>query len=313
MIKHDIQNDFDIVVVKRFNEFTKFSTLAVEFNGGCIACVWRKKADGIVSPVFQKTFSVYFADIHALIKFEDRHELNSVDSELLEIGNLFFQSCISAFVLDTGGGVACKAPYMQLIDDELTHFPRGLSGIAPVKYIFYDSRMVMLWLFNAPDILTGDSSCVWIEQDCIFIKKKSPGGIVWTIDAIGVFKFTDVQTVNNHGIDVSDFIGFRKREDGVRFFFAAMKQQQFAGSAAVCMNGKINAAGKRQSAIYVEHAGTDRKTGNFAHRTEGDRIVRRIFVIVQFQKSLLSDRPGRDCREVGNRMKVKTNIRNICE
>lgn len=79
------------------------------------------------------------------------------------------------------------------------------------------------------------------------------------------------------------------------------------------MNGKINAAGKRQSAIYVEHAGADRKTGNFAHRPDRDRVVRRIFVIVQFQKSLLSDRPGRDCREVGNRMKVKTNIRNVCE
>ena len=101
-----------------------------------------------------------------------------------------------------------------------------------------------------------------------------------TVHAVGIFKFANVQTVNDHGIDVADLIGFRKWKDGVRFFLAAVKQQQLAGRAAVCVNRKIDTAGQRQRTVYIEHAGADRKAGDFAHRTEGDRVVWCIFMVV---------------------------------
>ena len=37
---------------------------------------------------------------------------------------------------------------------------------------------------------------------------------------------------------------------------------------------------EEQRTVYIEHAGTHRKTGDFAHWTEGDRVVGCIFMVV---------------------------------
>ena len=119
MVEHDIQDDFNVIVMKRFDQLAQLRALAVEFDGGRVAGVRCEKADRIVAPVFEQSVAVYLTHIHALIEFKNRHELNGIDSQFFEVGNFFLQTGIGALVLDAGGRMSCKASHVQLVNDKL--------------------------------------------------------------------------------------------------------------------------------------------------------------------------------------------------
>ena len=63
VIKYNIKDDFNAIFVKFTDQFFQLRSLAVMFCLGSITGVRRKEVYGIVSPVFQKTFTVYSAGV----------------------------------------------------------------------------------------------------------------------------------------------------------------------------------------------------------------------------------------------------------
>ena len=109
--------------------------------------------------------------------------------------------------------------------------------------------MISVRFFDSPDILTGDCTCIRIQQNLVFVKQQPGTRIARAVDPIGVLKLLDVQIENNHGVYIADLIRLRKRKRGVRCFFAAVEQEQLTGCSAMCVDCKVDTTRNRQRAI----------------------------------------------------------------
>ena len=83
MIEYNVQNNLDSVLMQGFYQLLQFRPLPVILYGRCITGVGRKKTDGIIAPVIQKFSSIHHPPVAQLIKFEDGHHLNGIDSQIL--------------------------------------------------------------------------------------------------------------------------------------------------------------------------------------------------------------------------------------
>ena len=264
MIEHHVQDYFNSVVVKGFDQSFQFRSFPVVFIDRGKTCIGGKKADSIIPPVFQKTLPVDFSGIHGFVKLKNRHQLYGIDSQLSEIGDLFHQPCKGASVLDSGGLMYGKTSYMKLVNNKVTEFFFGLRHIAPVKGIFYNTGVVGWIPVSTPGPLAGNCLCIWIQKNIFFVKKQSLFRIPGAVYAVGVFKVPDIQTVDDHGIYVADFISLRKGKNSKRFFLFTVEKKKLTGCSATGVYGKVHAVLKRSSSVQIKHSRTDRKSGDFS-------------------------------------------------
>ena len=90
VIEHNIQINFYLVVLQDLNQILELRSFLVIFDRCRICCIGGKKSHRVVSPVFQKPFSVVSAGIDRLVKFKDGHEFDRSDPQALQMGNLFY-------------------------------------------------------------------------------------------------------------------------------------------------------------------------------------------------------------------------------
>ena len=98
-----------------------------------------------------------------------------------------------------------KISYMKFIDDQVTEFFFGLRDITPVKGILYNSCMVGVIPADSPGSLTGNGSGVRIQKDVVLVKR-SPFSDSKDRHAVGILKFFDIKSIDDHGIDISDLV-----------------------------------------------------------------------------------------------------------
>ena len=122
MIKYYIQNNLNAIVMKTFYQLLQFRSLMIVFLRCRIAAVWCKKTNRIVSPVIQKSFSIYLSGIHSFIKLKNRHQLYCIDSQLLQVGDFLLQSGKGSLLTHTRGRMLCKSTYMQFVNYQLVQF-----------------------------------------------------------------------------------------------------------------------------------------------------------------------------------------------
>ena len=82
MVKHDIQNHFDSIIMKSLDQIFEFISFLVIFLKRIIAGIRIKEADCIIAPVLDQAFSVYIAGVNGFIELENRHQLNCIDAKL---------------------------------------------------------------------------------------------------------------------------------------------------------------------------------------------------------------------------------------
>ena len=185
----------------------------------------------------------------------------------------------------SGGLVFCVAPDMKFIDDKVAEFPVRLRHIAPVKGVLHHAGVVGVFPVGAPDTLSGDRFGVGIEKNFGLVEKQAFFGVIGAVYAVGVFKILDVQTVDDHGVNVPDLVGFREGDHRERLLLGVVEEQQFAGSAARGVDGEVYAVLKGGGPVEVEHAGTYRKTGYLRHGIDGKRIFGYKFLMIRFHIS----------------------------
>ena len=249
MVKDNVQDDFDPVLVELADEFFQLGSFTVVLGLGSVAGVWRKEINGIVSPVFKETFAIYSTGIHVLIELEDRHELYSVDSQFFQIRDLFFEACKSSRMCDTGRRILCKSANMKFVDDKITDLAWGLRHIFPVKSITYNTGMIASDLLLTPFTLACNSLGIRIEKNFCLIENMTFFRFIRTVNMISILQILDVQPHDDHGIDITDTTGVRKRKNCERLLFTGVEKKKFAGCTVTGMCGKVNSVGKRSSTI----------------------------------------------------------------
>ena len=177
-------------------------------------------------------------------------------------------------MLHTRRRIFCKAANMKLIDHQIAHISGRLRHLTPVKGILYHSGPVVTFQLLSPGMFSDDCSCIRIQQNLFPVKQKTFPRIAGTVHPVGIFKFLNIQAKDNHGIDITNLIGCRKRKHCVRFFFSFMEQQQFTGCPMMGMHGKIHPHREECCSKIFKITGSYRISGNFPHRACGYRKTR---------------------------------------
>ena len=249
VVEYDIKNYFDSIFVELTDQFFQFGSLTVMFCLGSIAGVWGKEVNRIVSPVFQKTLAVYGTGIHVLVELEDRHQLHRIDSQFFEVRNLFTKTGKSSRVCDTGRSVLCKSADMKFVDDQVTDLTGGLRHVFPVERIAYHTGVIASNLLLSPFALTGNGFGIRIKKNFCLIEDMAFFRFIRTVDAVAVFQVFDVQSHDDHGIDITDTTGIGKRKNCERLLFSGVEKKKLAGCTVTGMCGKVDSVGKGSSAI----------------------------------------------------------------
>ena len=220
---------------------------------GFVAGVRRKKADGVITPVIVELLALKGAVRAHFVKLKNRHQLNGVDSQLLEVGNLFADTGKGAAVLNAGALVHRKASDVKLINNQFLKRNRGRLKVAPVVVLKHHARLVdaLILLRLAPAALTGDRLGVGVEDIFCLVKHQTLFGVVGTVDRVGVFKLVDLQTEYDHGVGVADTVGIGKGQTHIRRSGSRRKQKQRAGGGIDGTDREIHAAAHRTGTLQI--------------------------------------------------------------
>ena len=200
VIEYDIKDHLDAIGIECTDHGLQLSSLAVVFQSRCIACVRREVAHCIVAPVIEKLLSVDHPFIRQFIELEYRHQLDCIDTELLQIRQLFHQSSKGAGMFDLRAFVHCKAADVHFIDDHILKRDMCIFKITPVEHILDHARMIgaVGCRADAPSALTSHSTRVRVKQKSALVEQQTTCRIVRPVHAVGIFEFRDVETEHDH-------------------------------------------------------------------------------------------------------------------
>ena len=100
--------------------------------------------------------------------------------------------------------------------------------------------MVMLFLMLSPDALARHRPGIGVQKDGVFIKAQPLLRLPRSVDAVGVFKFPDIQAENDHGVYISHPVLLRKRQHRIGFLLFPVKKQKLAARPLMGMHGEIH-------------------------------------------------------------------------
>ena len=264
MIEHYVQDHVDLVVVERFYEFFQLHPFPVVFDPGGVTCIRGEETDRIVPPVIQKVVAVDVPHVPHLVKFKYRHQLDRVDPQLLQIGDLFFQSAEGSGVIDLCGRRLGESAHMEFVDHQVFHGDRFASLQPPVEVVLYHAGAVAVLgiVCAAPAALAGHGPGIGIQQDLGLIEAEPFFLVIGSVQPVGVLEFFHVQAEDDHGIDEADPVIIRKLQRGIGLFRLPVEEEQFAGSGSVGLDREIHAARDRGGAEEPEEPGANRKSGD---------------------------------------------------
>ena len=144
----------------------------IVFSIRCVACIWCKKADCVVSPVIKQFPSINHTVIPHLIKFKNGHQLDCIDSKFFQIWDFFHNSVKCAGMRNTGRSIFCKTAYMYFVNDQIFHGDNRRFGNPPIKIVFHNPAPISKKCirFLPPFTLSDDSFGIRIQKWFVFIK-----------------------------------------------------------------------------------------------------------------------------------------------
>ena len=255
MVEDNVQDDLDPVLFQDLDGLFQLCSLFVVFQRSREGGVGGKEGNGIVAPVLHQLFAVDGAGIDGLIKFKDRHQLDSRDPQLLQIGDLLHDTRKGAGILDTGGTMPGKTPDMHLIDDGVLHGRSGKSCIVPLEVIMDDPGLIGRGsLGGAPGTLAGHSPGIGIQDQFGLIEQKALFRIIGTVKTVAVFKVLDDQAEYHDGIYHADPVFIRDLDHGIGIILMSFKKAQLAGGRSNGGNRKIDASLHLRSPVDLKIA-----------------------------------------------------------
>src|SRR5205823_536832 len=146
-----------------------------------------------VPPVIQQQLPRFrvCAAVFELIELKDGHQLQAIDTQLLEVGDFLANGGEGAWVLGARGRVAREAAHVRFVDDEvLDRYFQGTVG-APVEIIKDDAAPVLVYVvpvrLPSPDIATTYNFGVRIQENFGRIKPMPLPRVIGALHTEAVF------------------------------------------------------------------------------------------------------------------------------
>jgi hypothetical protein len=137
VVENHVEHHFDAVAVQLLDQVLELVHLHAEGSGGGEAGLGREEANRAVAPVVVHHLAGerVGAAVLELVELEDRHQLDAVHPQLLQIGDLRRDAGIGAGVLDACRGMSGETARVQFVDHQVGE--RRLQGaiVFPVEIL----------------------------------------------------------------------------------------------------------------------------------------------------------------------------------
>ncbi len=274
MVEYDIQNYLDSVLLQELNHFLEFPALTVILRRRRVAGIRCEKRDRIIPPVLIEAFPVILMTVVDFIELENRHQFNCCNAEPAKIRNLLNDTGKSSGISDSGRRILCESAHMHFVNDGIFHRRiRKMRGI-PAEIVLDHPRSVRAVVRTAPFLLCAPFALsyhrlgVRVQKLFRFIEKKSPSGIIRSVNAVRVLKFLDVESEDNDRPHLPDSVGRRNRDHAERLCGFSVIQNQLAGCRVTGINCKVYAARNLHGAVLQIIAGPYLKSADFIRRRQ---------------------------------------------
>ena len=249
MIEYHVQDNLDSVLMQGFYQLLQFRPLPVILYRRCIAGVGREEADGIIAPVVQKFSSIHYPPVAQLVKFEDGHQLDGIDPQVLQIRDLLSDSLKGSRRADPGIHHG-KSPDMHLVDDQFFHWNLGPYFRAPVEIVpHHPGPVSVIADLPSPGTLSGHCLGVRIQKNILLVKEEALLWIIRPIQPVCIFEFLHIQAEYHHGIDISNLIIVWKWNHRIRLGLLPVIEEQLAGSCPLGLHRKADSLRNRGCSV----------------------------------------------------------------
>ena len=257
MVEHHVQIDLHSLPVAGQDQLLQLRALPVELRLGGVAGVGGEKAHRAVAPVVVELLPVHLPVVLHFVELENGHQLDGVDPQALEVGQLLHEPREGARMLDTGGGVPGEAPYVELVDDEVLHGNQRRRQVPPVEVVPDHPGLVVLAPGGgvAPPALAGDGLGVRVQEVLALVEDLSLFRLIGAVHPVGVLEFLDIQLKDDHGIHIADPVPLGEGQHGEGFDGLPVEQQQLDGAGPVGMDREIHPARDGGSPVALIEAG----------------------------------------------------------
>src|SRR4029453_17787877 len=137
MIEDHVEKDLKAIVMQVLDERFEFVDLHTKFAGSGITSFGSKEAHLAVAPIIQQLLPCFRvqAAVFELIELEDGHQLDAIDTKLLQVGDFLAKSGKGTWVLNPRGRMLCKPANVHLVDNHvLGGYFQGAVGL-PVEIV----------------------------------------------------------------------------------------------------------------------------------------------------------------------------------
>ena len=146
VVEDHIQDDLDAVAMQLLHQRLELVHLHAELAGRRVTGLGRKEADRAVAPVVEKLLAGVGVDlaVFPLVELVDRHQLEAVDAQLLQIADLLPDAREGARKFDAGRRMPGEAAHVHLVDHQVFH--RGFQRVVllPVEVIVDQPAAVLV-------------------------------------------------------------------------------------------------------------------------------------------------------------------------
>ena len=275
VVENNVQNDLNPVGVQRAYQGFELGSLVVVLDSCRIAGIRRKIADRIVAPVIDELPAVNHALVCQFVELENRHQLNCVNAQFLEVRQFLHQAGKRAGVLHVRAFVHGKSAHVHFVNHHVLKRHVCVLEIAPIEHIFDHTRMVgaVLGRTHAPAALAGHSACIRVEQEFLLVEQQAACRVIRAVHAVGVFKLGDVEIEHDHRPRIADAELLGKRQHGIGLLLRAAEQTELAACRADRVNGEADAARHDDRAVGKEKARTHGKAFDDIRGVHGSRTA----------------------------------------
>ena len=172
------------------------------------------------------------SEVLKLIELVDRHQFDTVDSQLLQIRYLLNDACKCSLVLHTRTSATCEVTHMHLIDDKIVDGCLQGQIVLPVEVVEHHTGPVLIDIVQIglfpPHIATHDQFRIRVEQNLGFVETVPLCRIERTVHPVAVFDVLVIEVENHHREHITQSELLEKGNFDERFFLAVVKEYQCA-------------------------------------------------------------------------------------
>jgi hypothetical protein len=238
VVEDNVEDHLDPGPVHLLDEVLELLHLHAEAAGGRVAGLGGKEADRAVAPVVEQALAGlrHHPAVLEFIELEHGHQLDGIDSQRLQVGNLVHQARVGPGEGDSRRGVPSEPAHVQLVDDQVLDGDAERTVVLPVEVLESDPSPVGIRVpvvgLLAPQIPPGDDARVRVAEDLVRViavanlRQLRPGHLV------AVFDILEIEIENEYRPDAAHPEALGDGDARHRHRFAAAEQNESDRSGA---------------------------------------------------------------------------------